>query len=699
MQVKKPPQAVSIRYMKGVGPRKAGLFEKLGIENVSDLLYYLPRRYEDRSNIVEVKDLEPGRSQAVIGKVLKTSVFTARTGTCIFEMAVGDARRRVFAVWYNQPFMKKVFSVGQTVVLYGKCELQKRLQITHPAFEILDEDEATPGSLSDKLKTSLNVGRIVPVYSLTENLLQQYMRRIIHQAVGSYAGTVQEALPTRIRARKKLVDSRFAIENIHFPHSPENLERAYKRLVFEEFFILQVVMALRRRKVRKKGISHRARETLLADFEKMFDFKFTGEQKKCIKEIEKDMSAGKTMYRLLQGDVGSGKTVVAMYAILLAVEGGYQAAMMVPTEILARQHYVTISKTFMPLGLSVRFLVNGIDQKDRNKIKKELADGEADIVIGTHSLIQEDISYNNLALVVIDEQHKFGVTQRKELRRKGSMPDTLIMTATPIPRSLALTVFGDMDISLLKEKPAGRKTVSTYWVDEDRREAVYAFIREEISKRRQAFIVYPRIKETNFSGLRSAEEMYDHLRKDVFSDLRLALVHGRMRLADKKKVMDDFRRGKSDILLATTVIEVGVDIPNVTVMMVEHAERYGLAQLHQLRGRIGRGEYASYCILVGEPKTASSHQRLSTMAETDDGFEIAERDLDIRGPGEFLGTRQSGLPEIRFGNIARDFAIMEEAREEAFGLVKEDPNLKDPRNSGIVESIRERFRGKLGIGK
>ena len=689
MQGKKSPQDVSIRYIRGVGPRKAHLFEKLGIESISDLFYYLPRRYEDRSHIVGVKDLRKGQTQAVMGKVLATSMFTARTGTRIFEVAIGDDNGRVLGVWYNQPFMKKVFAAGQTVVLHGKVEPEGRLQITHPAFDILDDDN---------YKGSLDVGRIVPIYPLTENLTQRYMRRVVYQAVSSYGAKVRDPLPTRIRARKKLVDSKFAVTNIHFPHSAETLERAYKRLVFEEFFILQVVMALRRKKMRQKGIRHEASKNLLSDFEKLFAFKFTNEQNKCIKEIEADMSADRPMYRLLQGDVGSGKTVVAMYALLLAAKNGYQAAMMVPTEILARQHYVTISKTFMPLGLNVRILVKSADRSSGEKIRKELAEGEADIVVGTHALIQENIDYSKLGLVVIDEQHKFGVMQRKRLRQKGGgTPDTLVMTATPIPRSLVLTVFGDMDVSVLKEKPSDREPVATYWVAEDHRDAVYGFIRDEIDKGRQAFIVCPRIKKTSSSDLISAEEMFDHLQKKVFSGKRLALVHGRMRSAEKEKTMNDFRKGKHDILVATTVIEVGIDIPNVTVMLVEHAERYGLAQLHQLRGRIGRGKHASYCILVGEPKTDLSGERLSAMMETDDGFLIAEKDLDIRGPGEFLGTRQSGLPELRIGNIAKDLTIMEGARKEAFDLVTDDPGLRDARNAGIRLSIEERFRGKLGI--
>ena len=687
MQVKKTGGEVPVRYIKGVGPVKATMFERLGVENVADLFYYLPKRYEDRSQILDVKDLVPGEHQAVIGKVLKTSIFTARTGTRIFEMAVGDDKNKVIAVWYNQPFLKKMFAVGQKVVLYGKVEKEKRLQITHPAFEIIDEEE----------KESLEVGRIVPFYSLTEGLSQRELRRVVHRAIHSHLTAVNDPMPTRIRARKKLVDFKFAVENIHFPYSEENLERAYKRLIFEEFFVLQTAMALKRKKLSQKGITHAVSGSLMTDFEKLFEFELTGEQKKCIKDIESDMASSKPMYRLLQGDVGSGKTVVAMYALLLAAGGGYQGAMMAPTEVLARQHYVTVSQAFMPLGVNVRLLVSGLDAADSERIKKEIAEGEADIVIGTHALIQESIQYKRLGLVVVDEQHKFGVDQRKDLQRKGDVPDTLVMTATPIPRSLMLTVFGDMDTSLLKEKPEGRQPVSTYWAQEEKREAVYTFIRDEVEKGRQAFIVYPRIKETEKSDLKSAEEMYKRLKEEAFRDLRIALIHGRLKTAEKKKIMDDFRKNKYDILVATTVIEVGVDVPNVTVMLVEHAERYGLAQLHQLRGRIGRGEHASYCILLGEPKTDSSMERLATMSEVDDGFKIAEKDLDIRGPGEFLGTRQSGLPELRVGNIVRDFSIMEEAREEAFNLVSEDPDLKDPHNLGIRRSITERFRGKFGI--
>lgn len=691
MQVKKEAKDTPVRYVKGVGPIKAGLFERIGILNVSDLFYYLPRRYEDRTRIVDIKDAKVGEAQGIVGTILKTNSFKARTGTYIFELQVGDENNKISAVWYNQPFMSKVLSKGERVVLYGKLDKDQHLVMTHPAYEVIDE-ETEEGTFS-----SLEVGRIVPFYSLTENLGQREIRKVVKEALSAYSSSLRDHLPTKIRARKKLVDSKFAVENIHFPHSEENLERAYKRLIFEEFFLLQVVMALRRNRIKGKGIKHEVKGSLLGDFESLFSFNLTSEQKKCIKEIEVDMAGEKPMYRLLQGDVGSGKTVVAMYALLLTCQNAHQGVLMAPTEILARQHYVTVSKTLMPLGVNVRLLVSGMDEKGKETVREEISKGEADIVIGTHALIQEGVLFKDLGLVVIDEEHRFGVDQRKILRKKGTSSDVLVMTATPIPRSLVLTFFGDMDTSTLEEKPAGRESISTWWANEEKREDIYSFVRDEVKKGRQAFIVCPRIKKTGSMELRSAEAEYEHLKNDIFKDLRLALIHGRMKTEEKDNIMESFRRGEYDILVATTVVEVGVDIPNVSVMLVEHAERYGLAQLHQLRGRIGRGRHASYCILLGRAETDSSIERLEAISNTTDGFEIAQKDLDIRGPGELLGTRQSGLPELKFGNIARDFSIMEEARLEAFSLVKEDPDLVMGQNTGVKAALLEMFKGKLKI--
>lgn len=687
MQAEKNILNSSIRYLKGVGPKKAEFFEKLGIYTIYDLFHYLPRKYEDRREIISVKDAKIGENQAVLGRVIKTGLFTARTGRRIFEISIGDGNRRIYAVWYNQPFLKKVFLPGQEVILFGKVELQRRLQITHPVFEIISED-------SDQ-KESLEIGRIVPLYSITENITQKYLRKTVYQGIKAHLSEIHEWLPSQIMARRKLVDTKFAFDNIHFPYSPDNIKRSYKRLVFEEFFILQLVLALKREKMKQKGIQHKTDEIAMKEFEALFDFDLTGAQKKCLEDIKEDMAKDEPMHRLIQGDVGSGKTVLAMYALLVAVKNGYQAALMAPTEILARQHFLSISEVFMPMGINVQFLVKEADKKAASRIKEEIKSGEINIIIGTHALIQEDVEYKKLGLVVVDEQHKFGVLQRNALRKKGFSPDMLVMTATPIPRSLVLTFFGDMDVSLLKEKPSGRQSTATYWVREDQRSSVYSFIREEVSNGRQAFIVYPRIKETEASDLKSVEEMYQELSQKAFSDLRVAMLHGKVKTKEKEKIMNDFREKKCDILIATTVVEVGVDIPNATIMMIEHAERYGLAQLHQLRGRIGRGEYASYCILMGEPSTEEAYERLSAIADIEDGFEIAEKDLDIRGPGEFLGTKQSGLPEIRIGDIAKDFDIMEKAREEAKNIVEIDPLLQDENHKGIKRNLLLRFKGKI----
>lgn len=687
MQAKKDVRGMSIRYIKGVGPAKALLFEKLGVKTVSDLFYFLPRRYEDRTLVVAPSQAKPGEAQAVRGKVIKCSVFRARTGTGIVEVSVGDGKGRVFGVWYNQPFISKVFSPGQEVVLYGEVEAAGRLQITHPAFEIIT---------GESKEESLEIGRIVPFYPLTEKLTHRDVRKTAHRAIKSCLSFIEDPLPTRIRARRQLVDIKFAVENIHFPHSFDNLSKAHRRLIFEEFYMLQVVMAMKRKLSQKKGTAHVSSGRFLDDFAKLFPFELTAAQKKCIAEVEKDMSGAKPMYRLLQGDVGSGKTVVAIFALLLTCENGHQGVMMAPTEILARQHYVNISKILMPQGINVRLLVGGMPEEDRLRVLEEVSSGEADIVIGTHSLLQQKVEFKDMALVVIDEQHKFGVEQRKELVKKGANPDTLVMTATPIPRSLVMAIFGDMDISCLTDKPSGRQKVTTYWTAADNRQAVYGLIREQVASGRQAFVVCPRIKNQKAGTVSfSAEEVYSRLKDDVFPGLKVTMLHGQMSAKEKDGIMKDFVSGKYDILVATTMIEVGVDVPNVSVMLVEHAEMYGLSQLHQLRGRIGRGKHESYCVLICEDESESSIERLEAITSMDDGFLIAEKDLDIRGPGEFLGTRQSGLGDLKFGDIARDFSIMEEARSDAFETIEEDPDLSLERNFAVRSRIRELLADRI----
>jgi len=674
-----------VRYLKGVGPKKALLLGHLGVNTIGDLLYYLPRRYEDRSKFCLIKDLKVGEHHTVKGKVLTAGVFETKRRIPVFQIAIGDSTGILYCVWFNMPFLKKAFEKGQTIIIYGKVERYGKLQVNHPDYEIMQTE-------SD----SIHMGRIVPVYSLTEDVSQRYLRGLVYDAVTNYAPHLTETLPTHIRAKRKMVDINFAMKNIHFPVSFGNLEKSYKRLVFEEFFLLQVALAKKKhgRKEEATGVRHNLDTNLLDTFKDLVPFELTEEQLKAIKEVEKDMASDKTMNRLLEGDVGSGKTIVALYALLLTVKNGYQGAIMAPTEILARQHYITMSELLMPIGINVRLLISGIPKDKKDEIKDEIKTGEVDVVIGTHALIQEDVAYNKLGLIVVDEQHKFGVKQRTLFKGKGQNPDVLIMTATPIPRTLALTVYGDLDISIIKQLPHGRRPITTFWVEEEKRSMVYEFIREEVKKGRQVYIVYPRILEKRDSNLKAATSMYEKISGEVFPDLKVGIVHGKMSSSEKEDVMKKFKKSDFDILISTVVIEVGIDISNTSVMVIENAERFGLAQLHQLRGRIGRGHHESYCILLGNPTNESAEKRLSKMIETQDGFEIAEEDLDIRGPGEFFGTRQHGLPELRVGNLVKDFAIMEDARKEAFELVSKDPALNDPRNVTIKRNIMNRFKFK-----
>jgi len=675
-----------IRYVKGVGPKKAELLSKIGIETVEDILYYLPRRYEDRSRLLRIRELKSGESAMVRAKVLSLGTYRTKRQIPVFQATLGDGTGLLYCLWYNMPFLRKNFHIGQTVVVYGKAERFGKLQMSHPDHEFVNDNET---------EESLTMGRIVPVYSLTQDVSQRYLRGLIYKAVSQFSSLATETLPEAIVKEKTLLEVRKAIENIHFPKTFDDLKAAYRRLVFDEFFLLQVALAKRKRgsNSAQTGPVHILDKELLATFKKLLPFELTPEQEKAVLDIERDMSGAKPMNRLLEGDVGSGKTVVALYALLLTVRNGYQGAIMAPTEILARQHYLTMSELLMPLGVNIRLVISGIDKDKKNEIKAEIERGEVDIVCGTHALIQEGVAFKDLGLVVVDEQHKFGVEQRRLLSGKGKNPHVLVMTATPIPRTLVMTVFGDMDISIIKHSPEGRRPISTFWVEEEKRDMVYDFIREEVKNGRQVYIVYPRLAETDDAEVKSAMSMYHQMQEKIFPDLKVALIHGKMPSAEKEEIMKKFKGKTYNILVATVVIEVGIDVPNATVMVIENSELFGLAQLHQLRGRIGRGKHDSYCILLGNPGTGSSQQRLSKMIETQDGFEIAEEDLKIRGPGEFFGTRQHGLPELRFGNIIQDFAIMEEARQEAFRVVEEDPDLELVENAVIRENLRRRFGG------
>ncbi|MFH0764574.1 MAG: ATP-dependent DNA helicase RecG [Candidatus Omnitrophota bacterium] len=691
MQVKFIQLNTPARYFKGVGPKRGELLSKLGIRTAGDILYYLPARYEDRSNPVPVKDLRPGEFQAVQGEIITAASRMTKTGMALFQIAVTDTTGFVHAVWFNQPYLKDYFRKGVRVVLYGKVEMMDKLQITQPEYEILKGDDTD----------SIHVGRIVPIYALTEGLGQRYLRSLIYSAVRSGVKLLKERLPTYLLAREKLVDVKFAVKNIHFPESFANLERAYARIVFEEFFMLQLALALKKKDIKfsRRGPGHKADGGLLESFRKSLSFELTEAQKKAIADIERDMCGGRPMNRLLEGDVGSGKTVVAAYALILTVENGFQGAMMAPTEVLARQHFIVLSELLMPLGVNIALLAGGIDRKAKSEIYAAVKEGKIDIIVGTHAVIQESVEFKSLGLAVIDEQHKFGVTQRSLLKQKGYNPHILVMTATPIPRTLALTVYGDLDISIIKELPKGRQAIATYWLEEEKRLDAYNFVKEELVKGRQAYVVCPLIERIQGSGFRvqGAEELFEKLKSGVFMNFNIGLLHGRMSSKEKERVMKDFRKGKIALLVSTIVIEVGIDVPNATAMLIENADRFGLAQLHQLRGRVGRGKHESYCILLADPKNDEAARRLKAIEETLDGFEIAEADLNIRGPGEFFGTRQHGLPEIRFGNILKDFDIMERARREAFGIVGKDPDLAEDHHRPLKEALAARFAGKLDL--
>jgi ATP-dependent DNA helicase RecG len=629
----------------------------------------------------------------VKGKIATTGSRIAKSGGRVFHATITDDTGFVQATWFNQPYLADYLKSGTEVVLYGRVERYDRLQIVQPEYEILKGDDTD----------SLNIGRIVPIYRLTKDITQKYMRTLAHEAATAYSKALAETMPTYIIARDKLVDIKFAIANIHFPSSFENLEKAYRRIVFDEFFTLQLALALKKRGAARpeaKRAGYAASGAMARALAKSLPFEFTAGQRKAIEDIERDMSSGRVMNRLLEGDVGSGKTAVAAYAIALTVENGFQGVVMAPTEVLARQHFIVLSELLLPLGIQVAILVGGMDQKAREDAYAGIRSGEIGVIIGTHAVIEKNVQFSKLGLAVIDEQHKFGVTQRALLKAKGDNPHMLVMTATPIPRTLALTVYGDLDISIIKELPKGRKPISTYWVESQKREDAYNFVKEELEKGRQAYIVCPLIDSSSSKVRgRGVVELYEKLRAEAFKDFRVGLLHGRMDSSQKDLVMKEFRKGAIDLLVSTVVIEVGVDVPGATVMLVENAEAFGLAQLHQLRGRVGRGEHESFFILLADPKTEEAARRIKSIEGTLDGFQIAEADLEMRGPGEFFGTKQHGLPEIRFGNILKDFAIMESARREAFELVAKDPDLIDERHAPLKKTLSARFGGRIDLAR
>lgn len=683
---------IPIRYIKGIGPKRAEAFAKCAIRSAEDLLYYFPRRYEDRTKFTTISGLQEGQFQTIKALVLVSSERRSfhRRGFSITEAIVEDATGRLTCVWFNQPYIKGYLKPGTNLILYGKLERYNgKLQMSNPEFEVVSED-------ADE---SLNIGRIVPIYSLPESIGQRSFRKLIKYVIDKYLSRLNDFLPFDIRSRNNLLNLAKSIINIHFPENLDMQKLAYTRLAFEEFFLFQLPLVLRKlRKKEKVGIAHRVEADLVENFIKGLAFNLTESQKKVIQEIKSDMAKPQIMQRLLQGDVGSGKTAVATIASVIAIQGGYQAAFMAPTEILAKQHYEKIMSQChqgftksQGKKIEIELLTSSIDKKEKEVILKEIKQGKIDLVIGTHALLEEDVQFKNLGLVVIDEQHKFGVGQRALLPKKGANPDVLIMTATPIPRTLAITLYGDLDISVITELPPGRKPIRTQWINNDKREWLYGFIKENVLSGRQVYIVYPLIEESYALDLLSAKKMYLEFKNDVFKEFNVGLIHGRLKQKEQDKIMSEFRTGKLQILIATTVLEVGIDVANASLMVIEHAERFGLSQLHQLRGRIGRGTDESFCILISDVDSPEAKARIDAMVNYDDGFRIAEEDLKIRGPGEYFGSRQHGLTGLKVANPLTQMQLLKRAREEAVKTVNNDPRLETRQNRMVKEKLLQRF--------
>jgi ATP-dependent DNA helicase RecG len=695
------PLLTPIQYVKGVGPKLAKVFERKGIRTVEDALYFLPRVYEDRRNLKKISELKPGRKETGLGEILLSGfAFFQNKRKRVFEAVVGDGSGVITLKWFrgNERYLKDRFKKGRKLIFSGEVRwfnLQK--EIHHPDVEMIEGDIE---------QDYLNFKRIVPIYSETEGLHQRTMRRLMKNILDGYADELSSPISEEIVQRQNLIDFSEAFRRVHFPPDGESMELlnlhrsdGHRRIIFDEFFFLELGMALKRRGMElEAGISFQTEGLLAQKLLNLLSFPLTRAQERVWDEIRGDLKRPHPMNRLIQGDVGSGKTIVALLACLHVVECGYQAAIMAPTEVLAEQHYLNLHRWVEPLGIHIALLTSSIKGSEKEDLYRRIESGDVQLVIGTHAVIQEAVEFHRLGLAIVDEQHKFGVVQRGLLKKKGANPDVLVMTATPIPRTLAMTIYGDLDVSLVDEMPPGRMPVETKVFPEPARGKVYRIVEGEVKEGRQAFIVYPLVEESEKLQLKDATRMAEHLQKDVFPDFRIGLLHGRMKSEEKEATMIEFKQGKIQILVATTVIEVGIDIPNASVMVVEHAERFGFSQLHQLRGRIGRGRYPSKCILLAQYRSSEEAKvRLRAMERTTDGFRIAEEDLELRGPGEFFGTRQSGLPDFRVAHIIRDTPILIEARKEAFRLVEEDPALIQPSHSRLKDVLVRRWKGRLEL--
>ncbi|HEV3512574.1 MAG TPA: ATP-dependent DNA helicase RecG [Candidatus Sulfotelmatobacter sp.] len=733
-----------VQYVKGVGPRIAEVLAGKGIRTVGDLVHYLPFRYEDRLNPRGIAELRPGEMASVVGEVRNSGLFRTRSMP-IFQLTIGQGRAKLRCLWFNATYLQDKFKPGQLIALYGKVEQDQRsreLQIVQPQFEILGDAAAGNGA-EKKQAESLEIGRIVPIYEATGKLTPRWFRRAIRTALENLTPDLPDPIPAMVRGHLGLVAPRAALWNVHWPEPGESLQDlqswrtpAHIRMIFDELFFVELGLELKRRQQKAQtGIAFRLDDRVRAAIRKILPFHPTAAQKRVLKEIAEDMQKAYPMRRLLQGDVGSGKTIVSFEAAIIAIENGYQVALMAPTEILAQQHYFSARRILEAAGYRIVLLTGSLESDRKREIRRHIAQGNAQLVIGTHALLEEKVEFANPGLVIVDEQHRFGVMQRLKLMKKSggaeedsrasldrtgegarpqagsgphtgaglhagaAEPDVLVMTATPIPRTLALTLYGDLDLSVLDELPPGRTPIVTKCVADDQSPKVWDFVRKQAAAGHQAYVVYPVIAENEESELKAAIKMYRELSGHVFADLKVGLLHGRLDAELKDQVMRMFQRGELQILVATTVIEVGVDVPNATMMVIEHAERFGLAQLHQLRGRIGRGAAKSYCVLMtGGKVTEEAQRRLQAMVDTNDGFKIAELDLELRGPGEFFGTRQAGLPSFQVANIIRDAQLLELARREA-AAVLDGPNseISSEEISRALVQMRSRWQHTYGL--
>jgi ATP-dependent DNA helicase RecG len=689
-----------LQFLRGVGPRRAADLERVGLVTVEDLLLRLPLRYENRAAVMPIGHLRPGQVATVMGEVVTSGVrSTRRPGFRLFELVVRDRSGLIRAVFPNQTFLKDVFRPLQVVVLYGSVEARGGLQLSNPEYELVKAD-------GDEDEETVHVGRIVPIYEKAGSVTSRMQRTLVHRVLGELPDPLSDPLPAWVRHAHRLPERRDALLAMHFPSNDTDLAAlnafrtpAQQRLIFEEFFLFQAGLLLRQRRhaAMTKRRLVRVDDSVREAARKVLPFKLTAGQRDALRDIVADMQKDSPMNRLLQGDVGAGKTIVALLAAIVAMENHLQVAFMAPTEILADQHYLTIRRLLERSRYRVASLTGGLSAARRREVRAELAGGSIHLVVGTHALAEPGVVFHELGLVIIDEQHRFGVLQRATLRAKGGTPDVLVMTATPIPRTLALTTYGDLDVSTMRDRPPGRRPIATVARPESKREEVYRLARRQLEAGRQVYVVYPLVEDSEKVDLRAATAMADHLQAEVFPEYRVALLHGRLKQDEKDRVMTAFSRGDVQVLAATTVVEVGVDVPNATMMIVEHAERFGLSQLHQLRGRVGRGAHESTCVLLYQaPLSQTARARLDALVATNDGFEIAERDLALRGPGDFFGTRQSGLPTLRVGDLVRDQALMESARREAIAwLDREGP--ATPLARELSETWAARF-GLAGVG-